>query len=701
MLILVGAVVMRITLKFIGVLLVIVAFSMMLSCGLTDSGSTYRLTTTANPEEGGSIEPASGKYDAGEQITLRAVPNQGWRFVGWEGDLVASSPQVNLTMTRDYTVIGNFEKREYPLNITAEGEGWVEEEVVAAKTYGYGTLVRLTGHPAEGWVFQNWSGDVSDDENPVEIVIDKEINIIALFGELPKVQIKKVQVDYNSTTVTALVEKEGADPVIERGVCYSDEKDFDIPINCISAGDGAGMFQVTISDLELDAVYYLRAYAKNSLGRAYSSEEMIETVTPKSGTADFTSYVAIGNSFTAGYSNDALYRDGQLHSFPKILAERMQQAGGGPFLQPLVNPGVGSNAEGQSMLVLKEVVGPDGTPMLTVIRAAEQGQDIFSQQIQGPFNNMGIPGARSFHLVTPGYGNLNPFFGRLMSDPQTTVLDDAMMADPTFFTLWIGNNDVLGYATSGGLGNGFSELGDPSAISSDDITPMNVFSGSVDDILGTLAASKAGGIVMSIPDLTSLPLFGTIPWNGLVLSAEQAQQLRNGYAAQGVPQALIPNFQAGQNGFIIADPDSPIGLRMAQQGELLLLSVPQDSLRNAGWGSLTPIPDQFTLRASQIGEVQQATDAFNAKLQEAANAFDFAFVDVNSLLEAAKTGLVFDGVQLNTDFVQGGIFSLDGIHFTPRGAALIANELIKTINDAYDSSLSTVHLNFYDGNLIP
>ncbi len=430
-------------------------------------------------------------------------------------------------------------------------------------------------------------------------------------------------------------------------------------------------------------------------------EPSLNERTPESGQADFSSYVAVGNSLTAGYADNALHRDGQLNSFPNILAGQMKQAGGGDFFQPLVNPGVGSNADGQARLILRITMGPDGTPTLGPGPAAESGQDIFSRQVEGPFNNMGIPGARSFHLVAPGYGNLNPFFGRMMSDVQATVLGDAMMAQPTFFTLWIGNNDVLGYATSGGTGQGFAEMGDPAAVAGNDITPMNVFSGSIDAIAATLTSGGAKGAVINIPDVTSIPFFTTVPWNGLVLTADQAQQLRAGYAAQGVPEPLIPNFQAGQNGFIIADPESQIGLRMAQQGDLILLSVPQNEIREEGLGSITPIPDQYTLRASQISEVQQATNAFNTKLQQTASALDLAFVDVNSVLETAKSGLVFDGVQLNTVFVQGGIFSLDGVHLTPRGSSVVANVITEAINAKYGSTLSPVNVSAYEGVQFP
>ncbi len=433
--------------------------------------------------------------------------------------------------------------------------------------------------------------------------------------------------------------------------------------------------------------------------------------TPDPGQADFSSYVAVGNSLTAGYADNALYREGQLNSFPNILAGQMKEAGGGDFIQPLVDPGVGSNATGQARLVLRPVMGPDGVPTLAPAPAAASGQDIFSSKVTGPFHNMGIPGARSFHLAFPGYGDLNPFFGRMMSGAQATVIGDAMMAQPTFFTLWIGNNDVLGYATSGGVGQGFAEMGDPTAVTGIDITPKNVFDGSLDFIAGTLAGAGAEGAVINLPEVTSIPFFTTVPWNGLVLSAEQAQMLRAGFtalfAAHNVPVELVPNFQAGQNGFLIADPDMPgvpppFQLRLARQGELILLSVPQDSLRNAGWGSQKPIPDQFTLRAPQITEIENATNAFNARLSAVASQYGLAFVDANSVLKSAvNPGLVFDGVLLNTVFVQGGIFSLDGVHLTPRGSAVVANKVIDAINSKYGSTLSPVNISAYEGVQFP
>ncbi len=438
-------------------------------------------------------------------------------------------------------------------------------------------------------------------------------------------------------------------------------------------------------------------------------EPSVSERTPVSGEADFTSYVALGNSLTAGYTNNALYREGQKQSIPNILAGQMKEAGGGEFLQPLVSPGVGSNADGEARLMLHLVTGPDGEPDLAPAPAAQQGDPIFQDNLEGPFHNLGVPGARSYHLLAEGYGNpqapggnFNPFYTRFMSSPTASVVSDAMAADPTFFTLWVGNNDVLGYATNGGTGVDHGDMAEVHEIAGNDITARGVFNASVDGILGNLTAHGAQGAVLNIPDITNIPFFTTVPSQGLMLSAEQAQMLRAAYEAEGVPEPLIPDFQPGQNGFIIEDPEAQMGFRMAEEGELILLSIPQEKLQQEGWGSTTPIPDQYTLRSTQIAATQQAIGDFNNKLAAAASEHGLAFVDVDAKMETVSNrGLLFDGVQLSTDFVQGGIFSLDGVHLTSRGSAVIVNLLVEAINETYGATLSPVNSADFEGVRFP
>lgn len=70
-------------------------------------------------------------------------------------------------------------------------------------------------------------------------------------------------------------------------------------------------------------------------------ETDVKDIVVTQGEADFSKYVALGNSLTSGYRDGALYIDGQNESYPNIIANQMKLAGGGSFLQPLMNDNLG------------------------------------------------------------------------------------------------------------------------------------------------------------------------------------------------------------------------------------------------------------------------------------------------------------------------------------------------------------------------
>ena len=83
--------------------------------------------------------------------------------------------------------------------------------------------------------------------------------------------------------------------------------------------------------------------------------------------------------------------------------------------------------------------------------------------------------------------------------------------------------------------------------------------------------------------------------------------------------------------------------------------------------------------------------------------YGYAFVDANAkMIELSQSsGIQFDGVRYTAKFVTGGTFSLDGVHLTGRGYAVIANEFIKAINNKYGSTLPMVNPNGYSGVKFP
>ncbi|WP_321539538.1 G-D-S-L family lipolytic protein [Flavobacterium piscinae] len=235
------------------------------------------------------------------------------------------------------------------------------------------------------------------------------------------------------------------------------------------------------------------------------------------GSADFSKYVSLGNSLTAGYSDNALFIEGQTNSFPAILASQFALVGGGEFKIPFMNDNVGGLLLGGNLIAGPRLYFNGSGP----VPVSEIPSTEVSTVLSGPFNNMGVPGAKSYHLVAPGYGNVagvalgqsNPYYVRFASSPSATVLGDAVAQNPTFFSLWIGNNDVLGYATSGGAGT--NQLGNlnPATYGGNDITDPTVFASVYSTILDGLTAGGAKGIVANIPDVTSVPYFTTVPTN--------------------------------------------------------------------------------------------------------------------------------------------------------------------------------------------
>lgn len=126
-------------------------------------------------------------YQEGTSIQLTAVPNTGWEFIEWTGDLSGSTNPATITMDSEKSVSAVFEVAEYEISLEVQGEGEIEERIVAGKTsnYDYGTVVEFTAVPADGWLFTGWAGDLSGDENTIQITVEGALNISASFEPEP------------------------------------------------------------------------------------------------------------------------------------------------------------------------------------------------------------------------------------------------------------------------------------------------------------------------------------------------------------------------------------------------------------------------------------------------------------------------------------------------------------------------------------
>ncbi|MCX8522498.1 G-D-S-L family lipolytic protein [Chryseobacterium formosus] len=451
----------------------------------------------------------------------------------------------------------------------------------------------------------------------------------------------------------------------------------------------------------------------------------VEDIVVTKGEADFSKFISLGNSLTSGYRDGALYSGGQNESFPSMIAQQMRLAGGGEFKQPLMPNNVGG---------FIGITGFPGKLELKMVNGAlspvpNSPAAALDNVVAGrPYQNMGVPGAKVSHLLAAGYGNsaglpfglANPYFVRFASSATASVVGDALAQNPTFVSLWIGNNDVLGYATSGGDG-------------SNPITPVdgavgvgftNTYTTLVNTVFPTGTTRK--GIVANIPNVTNVPFFTRVPAMPLTnLTDTQVSQLNTAYAAYnaGLAQAKtagaindaeyqkrLIKFVAGAvaNGAVIADKDLSAvpGLpkyRQTTSKDYILLTASTVLTPQAGGGTSVPLEDKLVLTEAEAAKVLTATAAYNTTIRSLADSKGLAFVDMNEkMIELnSKSGISWNGVKYTATFVTGGSFSLDGVHLTGRGYAIVANEFIKSINKKYRSTLPQVDVNKYSGVTFP
>ncbi len=471
-----------------------------------------------------------------------------------------------------------------------------------------------------------------------------------------------------------------------------------------------------------------------------------EPVVITSGTADFTRYVALGNSLTSGYADNALYKEGQANAWTTILAGQFSLAGGGEFKIPFMDDNYGGLLLGGTQITSNRLYFDGSGP---AVLPGMPTTDVLNH-LTGPFNNMGVPGAKSFHLLSNSYGNpagigsyANPYFVRFASSASATMLGDAVAQNPTFFTLWIGNNDILSYATSGGSGVNQTGNMNPATYGANDITDPTVFAGVYNTLLTGLTANGAKGAVASIPDVATIPFFTTIPYNPVPLDEATATML-NTQLIGPIKQVLTAYGQGDRIGFVAAGASNPLlikdeslaNLSAQLTGALTAAGYPPAQAAAIGSiygqarhakgtegnrdyvllttrsligttqagvpapfntvGVTYPLQDAAVLTADEVQTIETAANQYNATIKALSEQFGLAFVDAKAILTQVNNGgIPYENEILKSDFVFGGAFSLDGVHPTPRGYALIANEFSKAINTKYGSNLPMVQLTKY------
>ena len=365
------------------------------------------------------------------------------------------------------------------------------------------------------------------------------------------------------------------------------------------------------------------------------------------GDANFTRYVAVGDSLTAGFMSGGLFRTAQQNSYP-VLIWRQATGQTGGFQQPLVSdPGIPAALELRSLAPL------------TIAPRAGRGNPL-NLNLQGLYNNVAVPGADVHDLVATvtDNGGLHDLILRGLG----TQLQQAVAQRPTFVTLWIGNNDVLGAATSGRVIEGVT------------ITPVAQFEADFKAAVNALAATGARMAIANIPEVTGIPFVITVP--AVVINPATNQPV----LVNGQPVPLI-------------GPNGPLGA-----GDRVLLTATTELAQRNGipvqlGGSGKPLSDAAVLSAAEVATITARVQAYNNIIRSEAARVGAAFVDINTeFRELASEGVNVGGITFTENFLTGGVFSYDGEHPNAFGYAYIANLFIDAINEQFGGEIEPVNL---------
>jgi len=387
-----------------------------------------------------------------------------------------------------------------------------------------------------------------------------------------------------------------------------------------------------------------------------SCENQAEELTPTAAENSILSkYISVGGSLTAGYTNGGLYRTGQLTSYPNLVA---QQAGV-KFDQALFpagqENGTGYWATTQSNTSLQFDKISDKLAVLTTSPLT------LVKHSGSVANNYGVVGLRVSDVNKAGFGNaktqgFNPFFERILPAGKEgmSYTDFVKESNPTFFTVSIGEQDLLSYAASGGRTS---------------MTETSSFALNIQKLLDALVANKAKGILTNIPNVLDLPYFNFYTFQEL---------------AQNVGSTDI--YITTGNGIV----------RAATANDKILMEAipnvgkPNTANQKKGFSMAYPLTNEEVLDKDEISIIASRLSDFNGVLKFETSKRGIVLADLNGLYAQVKSKTyTVNGVKFDNSLFTGGFFSLDGINPTPRGSAVIANEIIKVINENYKNSLKT------------
>jgi len=413
------------------------------------------------------------------------------------------------------------------------------------------------------------------------------------------------------------------------------------------------------------------------------------------GSIDVSNYVSVGNSLTQGFQDNGLYAETQAWSYPALIAQQMKLAN--PNMPDFKQPMAIGNGSGYMHLefIDNEItpIRPDDPTYGGPYREDPTWPD-WQDYVKGPkYNNLGIAGIQLRNAI--GLDNNQRIYNHVFLDGISTLniqgnpyarfldwgdspllfgtpkeyVDHMRESNATFFTNWLGNNDVLGYATSGGDEGEFT-IPFVGTFKASELTPVAEFRQKYDSVLSALTVNGAKGVCATIPDVTSIPLFNTVTLESL-----------------------------GKDIWIYENDGST--KRLAEEGDLILLTALTEIEDNGKGTENDPLPHTLVLDKAEAKRAQDHTILLNNEIKGLAAKYGVPVVDTYEILKTFESGMKMSGIDLNIKYVEGGLFSLDGVHPNPKGYAIVANEFIKVINQSYGANIPLIDITRYRSVIFP
>jgi len=150
----------------------------------TFTQNEYSLSLNVTPDGKGTIvRNVSGPYVYGQQVELTAIPEPGWKFTGWSGDVSGTQNPLTVTVQDNLSITAEFEPDGYSLTVTVQPAGYGMVTINPMKDfYTLGEQVTLTAIPLDDWSFLGWSGDIKASATSIVVTITGNMNLLAGFG---------------------------------------------------------------------------------------------------------------------------------------------------------------------------------------------------------------------------------------------------------------------------------------------------------------------------------------------------------------------------------------------------------------------------------------------------------------------------------------------------------------------------------------